>query len=181
MRYRKVRYLGSTASQGEALARLSSPADIVLVERGVPRSAVMRCPDGCGELLTINLDRRTGKAWRFYDRDNGVSLYPSVWRTTGCRSHFIIWEGGIYWNDGRDGFRRPLEYERLTDAVLRLLSFDRFTSPESIADDLEEVPWAIASVCRKLKLDGQAEEGVGNLEGSYRLLHAAGPLASHPT
>lgn len=169
MRYRRVRFLGSKASQSEALHSVREPAELILVERGVPRSLVMKCPDGCGETLTVNLDRRVGKAWRFYNRPEGVSLYPSVWRTTGCRSHFIIWENGIYWNDGRDEYRTTWEHQKLTRAVTARLSHDHFISPEAIAAELEEVPWAIDSVCRNMVRTGVAVAGAGELEGWYKL------------
>lgn len=168
MRHRKARFVGSVAAQADAPDKLSGPADLVMVERGVPRSIVMLCPDGCGEMLTINLDRRAGKAWRFYESKRGPSLYPSVWRTSGCRSHFIIWEGGIYWNDGADTRREAWEHDRLTEAVMQRLSASSFISFESIADELGEVPWAVASVCRQLARDGKAETGHGAQEGMFR-------------
>lgn len=94
----RVRHRGTTEYRDEAKALLEKPGDVVLVERGVPRSFVMRCPDGCGETLAINLDRRAGKAWRLQAEQNStVSLYPSVWKADGCRSHFIVRKSRIIW------------------------------------------------------------------------------------
>lgn len=94
----RVRKCGTTEYRDAANALLEWPGDAVLVERGVPRSFVMRCPDGCGETLTINLDRRTGKAWRLrVNKDSTVSLYPSVWKADGCRSHFVVRNSRIIW------------------------------------------------------------------------------------
>jgi hypothetical protein len=54
-------------------------------------------PRGCGEVFPINLDPRAGPAWRLYsDPRRGVSLYPSVWRESGCESHYVIWRNRIY-------------------------------------------------------------------------------------
>lgn len=94
----RIRHRGATAYRDEANELLERPGDTVLVERGVPRSLVMRCPDGCGETLTINLDRRAGKTWRLNTEKNAtLSLYPSVWKADGCRSHFVVRHSGIIW------------------------------------------------------------------------------------
>ena len=94
----RIRQRGTTEHRDEANRLLDEPGDTVLVERGVPRSLVMRCPDGCGETLTINLDRRAGKAWRLRAEKNATwSLYPSVWKVDGCRSHFIVRQSRIIW------------------------------------------------------------------------------------
>ncbi len=57
----------------------------------------MACPDGCGDTLVINLDDRAGKAWLLDERRGKLSLYPSVWREDGCRSHFILWSDYLIW------------------------------------------------------------------------------------
>jgi hypothetical protein len=59
----------------------------------------MRCPDGCGETLVVNLDPRAGKAWKLDMRTGKATLYPSVWRDGGCGSHFIVWRGDVLWCD----------------------------------------------------------------------------------
>ena len=94
---REVRMLGEAQHRDEAEARLEQPGDAMIVRRGVLRSLVMRCPDGCGETLAINLDPRMAKAWRFYERRGQATLFPSVWRDSGCESHFIVWRGKILW------------------------------------------------------------------------------------
>lgn len=81
-------------------ARAAAEADdgmIALVHRGVARAAVFQCPCGCGEVLVINLDSRTPQAWRHRLRGARLTLMPSVWRDTGCESHFILWEHSVYW------------------------------------------------------------------------------------
>jgi Family of unknown function (DUF6527) len=168
MRFRSTRFAGSASSHSEATRRVGSPGDLALVDRAGLRSLVLRCPDGCGETLTINLDPRAGKAWRFYAREEGISLYPSVWRTTGCRSHFVIWEDSIYWNDGDDPRRAAWEQPELSRTVLAKLSNNRFHSVEEVGDALQEVPWTVAAVCRQLVRAGLAVEGTGMREGQFR-------------
>lgn len=94
----RIRQRGTTEYRDEANALLEQPGDAVVVERGIPRSFVIKCPDGCGETLAINLDRRTGKAWRLETEKNStVSLHPSIWKAGGCRSHFVVRQSRIIW------------------------------------------------------------------------------------
>ncbi len=84
-------------SQDEARASTgSSRTRLAVVERGRPRSVVLQCPCGCGELLVLNVDRAAGSAWRLRRREGRITLMPSVWRTSGCRSHFILWENRVW-------------------------------------------------------------------------------------
>lgn len=70
---------------------------LTLVFREKARLAVFQCPCGCKDLLTINLDRNAGVAWRHKLRQGRLTLLPSVWRTSGCESHFILWENHVWW------------------------------------------------------------------------------------
>ena len=79
----------------EADALTARPGDAVLVHRGRARSLVMACPDGCGERLTVNLDPEAGPAWRAYQTPRGLTLYPSVWRESGCKTGAIRLGGEI--------------------------------------------------------------------------------------
>src|SRR4051812_45982925 len=92
----KARLRGSVASRDDARPQLQEAGDVVLVERGCLRSAVIKCPCGCGEELVINLDRRVGPAWRLYRDERGLTLYPSVWRDSGCCTHFILWHDTVF-------------------------------------------------------------------------------------
>lgn len=76
---------------------LRDPGAFVAVVRGTPRAAVFRCPCGCGDTLVANTDPKTGPAWRLRLDADGATLMPSVWRTTGCGSHFIVWRSRIWW------------------------------------------------------------------------------------
>lgn len=85
---------------GEARAALAqAPGTIALVDRGRLRNAVMTCPCGCGDLLTINLDPEAGKSWRVREVDGRLTLMPSVWRDGGCGSHFVLWSNEVWWCD----------------------------------------------------------------------------------
>ena len=94
---KRVHFKGEVEQRDEGNRLLSAPGDVVLVNRGTPRALLIKCPDGCGDNLAINLDDRTGKAWRLYDRGNRMTLVPSVWRDSGCGAHFIVWKDRILW------------------------------------------------------------------------------------
>lgn len=162
---RAAHFLGTTAHQSEAATLVKEPGDAVLVNRGVPRSLVLRCPDGCGELLTVNLDPRSGPAWRLYVEDNHLlTLFPSVWRDTGCHAHFILWDNAIHWTNERWTRRRrpPLE-----ERVLKTLNQTprHFTE---IAASLDAIPWAVLHACYELVDRGRAIEGVDEAKGFFR-------------
>ncbi|NYH23818.1 DUF6527 family protein [Paraburkholderia bryophila] len=166
----RVRDRGTVTHRHAADALLERPGDFVLVNRGVPRSLVLACPDGCSETLTINLDPRTDKAWRYYRKRNQLSVFPSVWRDTGCQSHFIIWHHTILWCDGSDdGEEVVVEDEiELCQRVLPLCTneWQHFTT---LAEALEEVPWDVNRACTQLARRGFLNEGERKQRGFFRL------------
>lgn len=170
MRVTRLRDKGTVAQRHEADALLERPGDVVLVLRGVARSVVMACPDGCGDKLTINLDPRIAKAWRFYRRRNQVSIFPSIWRDTGCGSHFIVWNHHIVWCDyaGSDRVVTVEDGVELRRRVTEVMS-DNWQHYTEIAILLEEVPWDVNWACSALvKNCLGVEEGAGTLRGYFR-------------
>jgi hypothetical protein len=170
MRAKKLRDRGTVAQRHEADALLAQPGDMVLVLRGVLRSAVMLCPDGCGEIITVNLDPRTAKAWRFYRRHNKISVFPSVWRDTGCKSHFILWNDVIVWCNFHSDSDSVVvdELERLKQKISAVLD-QQWRHYTDIAQDIEEVPWDVDWACRHLvKHDVGVEAAGGSLRGNFR-------------
>ena len=168
-RARMVSWKGQVAHRHEANPLLKEPGATVLVHRGVARSMAIACPDGCGEQLTINLDSRAGPSWRHYVEDGKVTLYPSVWRDTGCKSHFIVWRSKIYWCDWDDPLDGPVE-EVIVQTQAHLT--DVFIPYVNIADGLDQVPWAVLSACWVLVCRGIAEAGRGKQQGMFKLKRA---------
>ena len=164
-RAKQIAMRGVVVQRHEANPLVKESGDSVVVNRGVLRSLVMACPDGCGEVLTINLDARAGMAWRYYERGGDVSLFPSVWRDTGCKSHFILWRNKIFWCDLGDELDAPMHdvmeqvYGRLTDDLV---------SYAEVAESLDLVPWAVLSAARRLCRQGAAQEGKGKLQGHFK-------------
>lgn len=68
------------------------------VQHGQPAFGFMVCPCGCGETLHLRFfgDRRP--RWSVsIDNSGRVSVEPSIWRKTGCGSHFHLRRGLIHW------------------------------------------------------------------------------------
>jgi len=65
---------------------------------GVPWSAALVCPCGCGEVIRLSLIPDDRPRWRATTHEDGlVTLEPSVWRIKGCRSHFLLQRGRVVW------------------------------------------------------------------------------------
>jgi hypothetical protein len=169
-RQRRARSKGVVAAHNEAVALVKEPGDVAIVKRDILRSVVMRCPDGCGEVITLNLDPRTDKAWRVYKSRKGLTLYPSVWRDTGCQSHFVLWNNVISWVDIFDTTEEEdsQETRQLEERIWGVLKPDSFTEFVQIADALDEIPWAVLDACRHLVKEKRAVAGSGPMKSSFK-------------
>jgi Family of unknown function (DUF6527) len=166
----RVRWLGQVESRAGVAKILASPGDAILVSRaGHHRWLIFSCPCGCGTELPVNLDRRTGAAWRLYNPGPKVTLYPSVWRESGCEAHFILSHGrliGMRWDEWFSG---ALGNEMLIARVGAALR----TEPEHYAELAERVndePWDVLRACRELVDRSRATEGSGDLRGHFSLV-----------
>jgi hypothetical protein len=163
----RVRWRGSVASRDDARSFLVAPGDVVLVERGRPRSLVMNCPCGCRDEIVINLDDRVGFPWRLYQDSRGLTLFPSVWRESGCRSHFIVWHDAVLMCGGIWTAEEPTD-QSFEERVLALIPTDRCRSFDEMAYSIGAIPWSVLATCRKLARQGLVREGTGKLEGSFQ-------------
>lgn len=60
--------------------------------------ALLQCPCGCGDAIHLSLVTDGRPSWRVRTHRNGcVTSMPSVWRTTGCRRHFIVYRAYLLW------------------------------------------------------------------------------------
>lgn len=68
---------------------------------GAPRHkwcVVMLCPCGCGAPLYMPLLKGGRPRWKLRNhRDGTITLLPSIWRRIGCRSHFHLIKGRVFW------------------------------------------------------------------------------------
>lgn len=170
----RLNWLGNVEGRAEAKSVLHNPGDTAVVFRGYPRWFVMLCPCGCGEELAVNLDRKTGPAWRLYESNDTQTLYPSIWLKSGCRSHFIVWGSQILWVDDDERWSEPYDKPELDDRVLHVLT-GTLAHFEELARLLDEIPWAVLSSARRLAGAGKAIEGTGKQRGQFRLAPARYP------
>lgn len=158
MKANKLRRCGIAERYSDGVRLLKSPGDYVIVERGVPRSVLILCPDGCGETISVNLDHRSGPAWRQYERKGQITLYPSVWKQSGCRAHFIVWNDKILWCDAHGISRGEMISEDWIAAVLDALPSEAIDY-RALAERLDAIPWDVYWACEELVRRLQAERG----------------------
>lgn len=174
-----IQFKGEVENRHDADDLLLRPGDVVVVVRGCPRSLVIACPDGCGSVLTINLDDRAGAAWQMYSRGGLLSLYPSVWREAGCRAHFILRRNRIIWCG--PSAVNVADYDPQLVTHVRAALDDRFRSVEDIARELGEVPWEVAAAAYQLVSQGEAEKRQDGGQYTFsRSLGDQGQAGRHP-
>jgi hypothetical protein len=66
-----------------------------------PWSASLICPCGCGATISLSLVPDDEPSWQVKSSGAAITLHPSIWRTKGCRSHFIVRGGRVYWARGQ--------------------------------------------------------------------------------
>ncbi|MES2822481.1 MAG: DUF6527 family protein [Pseudomonadota bacterium] len=70
----------------------------ILGGKKTPFLSVLRCPCGCGESLHMNLLTSRDPCWDLFVEPNGsVTFKPSLWKKTGCCSHFHLTNGEVKW------------------------------------------------------------------------------------
>lgn len=172
MSTRRLRFFGKVSNRGEASPFLKAAGDAVLIERGRPRLLLLSCPCGCGEEFPINLDPRVGPAWRLYGSgQSGYSLFPSVWRESGCKSHYIIWRDKILlFTQNEEEFETvqlPDEIAQLANVVFQRLPSNGLVQFAELAETIGAVPWDVLEACRQLVRSGLAREGFGKQRGEF--------------
>lgn len=82
----------------EAPDHLAPGTAYVIGENDYQWHVVMGCPCGCGASIYLNLLPDDRPLWELACHGDGTfSLSPSVWRTTGCRSHFFVRRSRVEW------------------------------------------------------------------------------------
>lgn len=73
---------------------------LVVGEKGYSKWVYMKCPCGCGELVTLSLMKRHSPSWNLkMDRLKRITLSPSIWKKDGCKSHYWIKKGKLVWSN----------------------------------------------------------------------------------
>jgi hypothetical protein len=84
---------------GDVLPSEMPSKDLVLVKYGGEDWSVgFLCPCGCGESIELALLKEVRPRWDLVINSRGLpTLSPSVWKKTGCRSHFWLRDGVVHW------------------------------------------------------------------------------------
>ena len=72
----------------------------VVGENGEYWMICFKCPCRCGELIHLNLLKEASPYWKFLVKNGRLSISPSIWKTTGCKSHFKIYNNKVKWFSG---------------------------------------------------------------------------------
>lgn len=85
--------------EGDSLPSLLPKRDLILArENGEDWCVGLLCPCGCGDPIELLVVAEAKPRWDIWsDSDGWPSLTPSVWRQSGCRSHFWIRRGRVSW------------------------------------------------------------------------------------
>lgn len=82
----------------EILPEKLSDDEIYIVKDGIEAdSIVFKCPCGCRADIHLNLLPDASPRWRYFIKKKKINISPSVWRKTGCQSHFWVKKGRVLW------------------------------------------------------------------------------------
>ncbi|MEY0015476.1 DUF6527 family protein [Providencia rettgeri] len=72
---------------------------IILVKDGNEDWCVgLKCPCGCDRTIELLIIDEARPRWDYcLDNNKLLSLHPSIWLKDGCKSHFWIKKGRIFW------------------------------------------------------------------------------------
>ncbi|MEO1700632.1 MAG: DUF6527 family protein [Pseudomonadota bacterium] len=75
------------------------PRELVIAREGDEFwAAAFLCPCKCGERIELALFPEAKPSWKLTNAaSKSPTLYPSVWRKVGCKSHFWVRDGKIKW------------------------------------------------------------------------------------
>lgn len=60
--------------------------------------AYLKCPSNCGDLIMLSLVNSVGPSWKIKQDNLGrPTIYPSIHKLDGCKSHFWLKKGIIQW------------------------------------------------------------------------------------
>ena len=70
----------------------------IVGEKNEPWVLTFECPCGCKNIILLNTLLEAKPRWKFKVLSNNkIDISPSVWRISGCKSHFYIRKGKLYW------------------------------------------------------------------------------------
>jgi hypothetical protein len=95
-------------AQTEELPDKLKKFTLYAIGEGSPWLAAFQCPCGCGDIIQLALLENESPRWSLRsEKDGTATLFPSVWRSKGCRSHFVLKGGVIFWCDTKQIETQP--------------------------------------------------------------------------
>ena len=77
---------------------LHSRTVYIVIEGKQKIHAALICPCGCRSTILLNLLKDSYPYWKISKGNiQGLTISPSIWKTSGCKSHFFIRRGKIIW------------------------------------------------------------------------------------
>jgi len=74
----------------------------IIGDKESPWLIAFKCPCGCSQTIQLNLLKDADPNWKFkLTIQKKINISPSVWRTTGCKSHFFIRNSKVDWARNR--------------------------------------------------------------------------------
>lgn len=72
---------------------------VYLIKEGQQRlHAALLCPCGCRSQINLNLLPDSYPYWKIRKiKKQTLTIYPSIWKLSGCKSHFFIRKGKVVW------------------------------------------------------------------------------------
>jgi hypothetical protein len=93
VRFKRVTTIPKTPSDSE----VEEDKFYAVVHKGKLFWTVLRCPCGCGEVISLPMSEPHNPRWILQQSENArPNLRPSVWRNQGCMSHFWIKDGRVH-------------------------------------------------------------------------------------
>ena len=92
--------LNVVVSQGDLFAKPFLKDQLILLEDDGPYAVGFKCPCGCGDDIELLVMENVTPRWDIeIDSSNQPTLRPSIWKQSGCKSHFWVTKGRIVWCD----------------------------------------------------------------------------------
>lgn len=78
----------------------------IIGDSSQPWLLAFNCPCGCHNLIQLNLLKDADPCWKYkVTRKKKINISPSVWRTTGCKSHFFVRKSKIDWVKSYESYK----------------------------------------------------------------------------
>lgn len=90
----RVKYFDDDPDRADLSARMFA----VVGTPQLQKYAHFLCPCGCGDVIVLTSNAKLRPRWTFLvDQAHRPTVTPSIWRTKGCRSHFLMKGGKVIW------------------------------------------------------------------------------------